>query len=87
MEKKTTTTTAPALKGKILKGTIVSDKMDKTVVVEVVRFVKNAKYGKFFKVTKRYKAHDEAEKHNVGEEVEIQECRPLSKDKNHVVLG
>jgi len=87
MDKKNKAIAPAALKGTILKGKVVSDKMDKTIVVEVTRFVKNAKYGKFFKVTKRYKAHDAEEKHTIGEEVEIQECRPMSKDKHHVVLG
>ena len=73
-------------KGKILSGTVVSDKMQKTIVVAVTRFVKNQKYNKYLKITKRYKAHDEMNTHKVGEKVQIQECRPLSKDKNFIVL-
>ncbi|MEK7104838.1 MAG: 30S ribosomal protein S17, partial [Patescibacteria group bacterium] len=46
-------------KGNILSGVVVSDKMDKTVVVSVSRFVKHPKYGKFYKINKKYKAHDE----------------------------
>lgn len=74
------------LKGNILKGVVVSDKMDKTVVVSVSRFVKHPKYGKFLKVSKKFKAHDEENKYKVGDNVEIQETRPISKDKNFKVI-
>ncbi len=84
---KTTTKEVKTTKKRILSGKIVSDKMQKTVVVEVTRFVMNNKYGKFFKVTKRYKAHDEKGVHKAGETVEIQECRPLSKDKFFEVIN
>ncbi len=66
---------------KKLKGVIVSDKMDKTVVVKVDRYVKHPKYGKFYTISKRYKAHDEKNEHKVGEVVIIEESRPISKDK------
>ena len=72
---------------KILKGTVVSDKMDKTVVVAVSRFVKHPKYQKFLKITKKYKAHDEGNAHKTGEVVEIVETRPISKDKHFKVLS
>ena len=85
--KKTTKDAKPEIKGKILKGIVVSDKMQKTIVVEINSFVKNAKYQKFVKVTRRFKAHDETNKHKVGETVSIQECRPLSRDKSFVVLN
>ena len=75
------------MENKKLKGIIVSDAMDKTVVVSVDRFVKHPKYKKYVKKTKRYKAHDEKEEYNVGETVMIQECRPLSKDKHFEVLS
>ena len=71
--------------GKKLVGTVVSDKMQKTVVVAVSRYTKHPKYGKFIKSTKKYKAHDEAGAYATGEKVEIQETRPISKDKNFVV--
>lgn len=71
---------------KTLKGTVVSDKMDKTVVVAVSRFVKHPMYGKYYKVTKKYKAHDEANKYKVGDEVSIMLTRPLSKDKHFRVV-
>ncbi|HBB49724.1 TPA: 30S ribosomal protein S17 [Candidatus Nomurabacteria bacterium] len=72
--------------GKILKGVVVSDKMDKTVVVSVSRFVKHPLYGKFYKISKKYKAHDEGNIHKVGDKVEIVETRPISKDKRFQVI-
>ena len=72
---------------KQLKGIIVSDKMDKTVVVRVERVVEDPKYKKRYKVHKRYKAHDENGEFKMGEEVIIQECRPISKDKNWRVIS
>ncbi|OHA13590.1 MAG: 30S ribosomal protein S17 [Candidatus Tagabacteria bacterium RIFCSPLOWO2_01_FULL_39_11] len=71
---------------KKLKGKIVSDKMQKTAIVEVVRLVKHPKYNKYVRKTKRYKAHDEENKHKIGERVTIQETRPLSKDKRWEIL-
>ncbi len=68
-----------------LKGVVVSDKMDKTVVVSVSRFVKHPKYGKFYKINKKYKAHDEENKYKIGDKVEIVETRPISKDKRFKV--
>jgi small subunit ribosomal protein S17 len=68
-------------KRNILKGIVVSDKMDKTVVVSVSRFVKHPLYGKFYKVSKKYKAHDEENKSKIGDEVGMVETRPFSKDK------
>ena len=68
-----------------LRGVVVSDKMDKTVVVSVSRFVKHPLYGKFYKISKKYKAHDENNKYKVGDKVEITEVRPISKDKKFKV--
>ena len=73
-------------KGKVLKGIVVSDKMDKTVVVSVSRFVKHPLYGKFYKVSKKYKAHDADNKYKIGDKVEIVETRPISKDKRFKVI-
>jgi len=73
-------------KGSILKGTVVSDKMDKTVVVLVSRFVEHSKYRKFYQVSKKYKAHDEENKYKIGDKVEIMETRPISKDKKFKVV-
>jgi small subunit ribosomal protein S17 len=62
-------------------GTIVSDKMDKTVVVRVERLVPHDVYKKYVKRRGNYKAHDEKNEFRVGDRVEIVETRPLSKDK------
>jgi small subunit ribosomal protein S17 len=62
-------------------GTIVSDKMDKTVVVRVERLVPHEEYKKYVKRRVNYKAHDEKNEFQVGDRVEIVETRPLSKDK------
>jgi small subunit ribosomal protein S17 len=70
-----------------LKGVVVSDKMQKTVVVAVTRLKKHPKYQKYFKVTKKFKAHDPADQYHVGDKVLIQETRPLSKDKRWLVAG
>ena len=72
---------------KILKGVVVSDKMDKTVVVLVSRFVEHEKYGKRIKKNKKYKAHDENNTKKVGDKVEIEETRPISKDKKFKVVA
>jgi len=70
-----------------MQGTIVSDKMDKTVVVQVSRYVKIPKYKKYVTLRKKYKAHDENNEYHVGDSVTIEETRPLSKDKNFRVVG
>ena len=62
-------------------GIVVSDKMDKTIVVEIVRKSKHPLYGKTVKLTKKYKAHDEDNVAKTGDKVQIYETRPLSKDK------
>lgn len=71
---------------KTLRGVVVSDKMDKTVVVKVDRYVKHPKYGKYYTISKKYKAHDENNVHKVGDKVMIVESRPLSKDKRFIIL-
>ncbi len=87
MYMKTTETKTITTSPKKLTGKVVSDKMDKTVVVNVNRYVAHKKYGKYFKIDKRYKAHDENNTYKVGDMVIIEECRPLSRDKNFTVLG
>jgi small subunit ribosomal protein S17 len=62
-------------------GVVVSNKMQKSIVVQVERFVKHAKYGKFVKKTSTFMAHDEANECAVGDSVRIAESRPLSKSK------
>jgi len=73
-------------KNKILKGIVVGDKMDKTVVVLVSRFVEHKKYKKRIKINKKYKVHDENNSKKVGDKVEIEETRPMSKDKHFKVI-
>jgi small subunit ribosomal protein S17 len=70
-----------------IKGVVVSDKMDKTVVVKVDRYVKHPKYGKFYTLSKRYKAHDEANLYKVGDTLLIQETKPISKDKTFIAVA
>lgn len=72
---------------KQLKGKVVSDKMQKTVVVSVSRYVQHPKYKKFYTVDKKHKAHDEKGEYKVGDIVIIEESRPLSKDKHFVVIS
>ena len=62
-------------------GVVVSDKMQKTVVVKVDSLVKHQVYNKYIKRSVKYKVHDEQNVCNVGDRVQIIECRPLSKDK------
>ena len=71
---------------KELIGTVVSDKMDKTVVVAVVTNVRHKIYGKIMKRTYKLKAHDEANSCKVGDKVKVMETRPLSKDKRWRVV-
>lgn len=66
---------------KTREGVVVSDKMNKTVVVEVERLVRHALYGRTIRRTARFKAHDEGNVCRVGDRVRIVETRPLSKDK------
>ena len=72
---------------RVLTGTIVSDKTDKTVVVLVERKVKHPLYGKIIKRSKKYHAHDEGNVFKEGETVRIEECAPISKLKTWRVLG
>jgi small subunit ribosomal protein S17 len=71
---------------RILQGIVVSDKMDKTVVVRVDRRIRHNLYGKIMQRSKRYKAHDPDGKFHVGDVVKIRECNPISKDKCWMVL-
>src|SRR5438309_11822942 len=71
---------------RVLTGTVVSDKGDKTVVVSVERRVKHPLYGKIIKRSKKYHAHDEANEFKTGETVRIEETRPISKLKTWKVL-
>ncbi|OGE82592.1 MAG: 30S ribosomal protein S17 [Candidatus Doudnabacteria bacterium RIFCSPHIGHO2_01_FULL_49_9] len=74
------------MNGRILTGQVTSDKMMKTVVVKVVARKRHPKYHKQYSVTRKYKAHDENREYHVGDVVEIQEGRPLSKEKKWTVI-
>lgn len=67
-------------------GIVVSDKMDKTIVVRIERMVMHPKYKKRYRVSRRFKAHDPENRFHEGDRVEIVECRPLSRDKRWRVV-
>jgi len=71
---------------RVLSGTVVSDKMDKTVVVKVERKVMHPLYKKFISRSKKYSAHDENNACKVGDSVKIRECPPISKTKTWEVI-
>ena len=71
---------------RVIQGTVVSDKMQKTIVVSVERKKKHRLYHKVVTVTERYKAHDEKDSCKLGDIVRIEECRPMSKDKRWRVI-
>ena len=68
------------VKKRKLEGIVVSDKMQKTRVVEITRFKKNPKYLKYYKVSRKFKAHDENNEYKTGDKVVIEETRPLSRE-------
>ena len=71
---------------RILEGVVVSDKMDKTIVVKVERRVQHPIYKKFIRRSKKYHAHDENNTFKIGDTVRICECRPISKTKTWEVI-
>jgi small subunit ribosomal protein S17 len=86
MTEQTTEQTDKRPSRKVLEGLVVSDKMDKTVVVSVEDRVKHAKYHKVIRRTKNYKAHDEGTECGVGDRVRLMETRPLSATKRWRVV-
>ena len=72
---------------RIMQGVVVSDKMDKTIVVKIERKIKHPLYKKYIRRSKKYAAHDEANVAKIGDIVRIRECRPLSKRKHWDVLS
>jgi small subunit ribosomal protein S17 len=74
----------PVYRRKLI-GRVRSDKMNKTVIVEVTRFKREGIYKKYVRVRKRYKAHDEKNEFKIGDRVEIIESRPLSREKRWAV--
>jgi small subunit ribosomal protein S17 len=70
----------------VKKGKVVSDKMDKTIVVAVYTLKNHPKYLKKYRVTKKYKVHDPENKFKIGDEVEFVQCRPISKNKRFKIV-
>lgn len=70
-----------------MKGVVVSNKMNKTIVVAVETLKTHPKYLKKYTSTKRYKVHTRDKKYEVGDVVMFQECRPISKEKKHIVVS
>jgi small subunit ribosomal protein S17 len=79
-------TNKPTIKRR-LEGTVVSDKMQKTRVVQVNSMRKHPKYLKYYKTSRRMKAHDETNQYKVGDQVVIEETRPLSREKRWVIIS
>jgi len=75
------------MSSRVLKGFVVSDVQDKTVVVKVERRIMHPIYKKFIRRSKKYAAHDEGNVHKIGDEVNIRECRPISKRKRWEVVA
>lgn len=71
---------------KVLVGRVISDKMDKTIVVQVDRLKRHAQYGKVIRFHKKYKAHDEQNSAHIGDMVKIIESRPISKEKRWALV-
>ena len=70
-----------------LQGVIVSDRMDKTRVVVITRLKKHPRYKKYYKITRRFKVHDEKNEYKSGDKVLIEETRPLSKEKRWRIIS
>ena len=77
----------PLQKRRLVQGTVVSDKMQKTIVVKVDRRVRHGLYQKYIVRSRRFKAHDENNEYHVGDTVEMQEGKPVSKEKNWNIIG
>ena len=75
------------MSSRVLKGFVVSDVQDKTVVVKVERRIMHPIYKKFIRRSKKYAVHDEDNAHKIGDEVNIRECRPISKRKRWEVVA
>lgn len=72
---------------RVLRGYVVSNKMEKSIVVSIIRLFKHPVYGKFIKRTTKLHVHDSGNNSKVGDFVEIQECRPISKTKSWMLLN
>ncbi len=84
----TTTASAEVSKNKSLKrGVVISDKLDKTIVVKVNTLKEHPKYKKRYMSSKKYKVHDEKNEYSVGDEVSFESCRPISRGKKWIVVN
>lgn len=72
---------------RVLKGCVISDKMERSIVVSITRLFKHPIYGKFIKRTTKLHVHDPDNNGNVGDIVEIKECRPVSKTKSWILIA
>ena len=81
------TKSVKASKKRKIIGVVVSDKMDKTRVVEVLGFKKHPKYLRYYKTTKRFKAHDEKNEYKTGDKIVMEETKPLSKEKRWKIIN
>ncbi len=70
-----------------LEGIVISDKMNKTRVVSVARLKKHPLYKKYYRITRKFKAHDEKNEYKTGDKVLIEETRPLSKEKRWKIIS
>lgn len=84
---KETKKTEERAKGRVLRGTVVSAKMQDTATVAVERYVKHPKYKKYIRRTKKYLVHDKGNTAKAGDSVEIKEVRPISKRKHFILVG
>lgn len=87
MKSQTETKKKHISKRRRMKGVVVSDKMRDTAVVRVVRYAKHPKYGKYLKIPKKYKVHDVGNACQTGDVVEIEETRPISKEKRFKIVS
>lgn len=83
------TETQQNARGRVIEvtGTVISDKMDKTISVKIFRLVKHARYNKYIRRTSVFKAHDEKNEAKIGDKVRIHETRPMSKTKRWKLAG
>jgi small subunit ribosomal protein S17 len=83
----TATTTVERNRRKVRVGKVVSDRMEKTVVVSIERLVRHATYGRYVRRRKKFKVHDEKNECRVGDVIRFMETRPMSKDKRWRFVG
>lgn len=79
--------TSRSAKAPVFRGTVVSDRMEKTIVVSVETLKTHPKYRKKYRSTRRYQVHDPEKKHVIGDVVEFRECPPVSRHKRHEVIS